>query len=57
MKTIYSKQEKNSYRVYRGGSWNNIARSCRSAYRNRYTPDYRMYYLGLRLSKSKKETV
>lgn len=30
-----------SYRVYRGGSWLNLAQSCRSASRGNYTPDGR----------------
>ena len=39
-----------SYRVYRGGSWISNARSCRVSFRNRFTPDYRNYYLGFRLA-------
>ena len=38
-----------SDRVYRGGSWNNTARSCRSSYRCNYAPGYRYFNLGLRL--------
>ena len=37
------------YRVLRGGSWSNSARSCRSAYRSRDTPSYRSDYIGLRV--------
>ena len=39
-----------SYRVFRGGSWYNNARSCRSTYRNRNTPSSRYSDLGLRLA-------
>ena len=38
-----------SYRVSRGGSWNNGARLCRSSYRDCNSPDYRDDYLGFRL--------
>jgi len=38
-----------SYRVYRGGSWFNYARVCRSAIRSRHDPDYRGINLGFRL--------
>ena len=38
-----------SYRMSRGGSWNNGARLCRSSYRDSSTPDDRYYNLGLRL--------
>ncbi len=36
-------------RVLRGGSWNNTARNCRSANRNRNRPDNRNNNLGVRL--------
>ena len=39
-----------SFRVYRGGSWRGIARSCRVSNRYAYSPDYRYYGLGLRLA-------
>lgn len=39
-----------SGRVFRGGSWFNIARYCRVADRNRYSPGYRNSGLGLRLA-------
>ncbi|MFH1885413.1 MAG: formylglycine-generating enzyme family protein [Pseudomonadota bacterium] len=39
-----------SYRVFRGGCWNNYARICRSANRIRYDPGDRNYNLGFRLS-------
>jgi formylglycine-generating enzyme required for sulfatase activity len=39
-----------SSRVYRGGSWNGLARNCRSAHRYRYVPGYRYYDLGFRLA-------
>ena len=35
-----------SYRVLRGGNWENYARSCRSAYRNFYYPWDRKFYRG-----------
>jgi hypothetical protein len=38
-----------SNRVNRGGSWNNNARNCRSANRNRNNPDNRNNNLGFRL--------
>lgn len=38
-----------SNRVIRGGSWNNNAVNCRSANRNRRTPDNRNDNLGFRL--------
>ncbi|MBZ0265914.1 SUMF1/EgtB/PvdO family nonheme iron enzyme [bacterium] len=39
-----------SYRVLRGGSWNNIGRHCRSADRNWSEPSYRFsYYYGFRV--------
>ena len=36
------------YRVYRGGSWSDNDRYCRSSYRGDLTPNY-SYFLGLRL--------
>lgn len=41
-----------SSRVNRGGSWNGIARGCRSAYRNRHNPSSRFNGLGVRLALS-----
>ncbi|MBM4093652.1 MAG: hypothetical protein FJ276_30240 [Planctomycetes bacterium] len=38
-----------SNRVNRGGSWNNNARNCRSANRNRNDPDNRNNNLGFRV--------
>ncbi|MGD0092790.1 MAG: SUMF1/EgtB/PvdO family nonheme iron enzyme [Planctomycetota bacterium] len=38
-----------SPRVLRGGSWNNNPRNCRSANRNRNTPDNRNNNIGFRL--------
>ncbi|WP_390621033.1 hypothetical protein [Gimesia alba] len=35
--------------MLRGGSWNNNADNCRSAYRNRNTPDNRNNTIGFRL--------
>ena len=42
--------ERGSSRVIRGGSWDNDAQNCRSAYRNRYDPAYGNDNVGLRLS-------
>ena len=39
-----------SYRVRRGGGWNNYAQDCRSAYRGVYVPSNRDYYVGFRLA-------
>jgi formylglycine-generating enzyme required for sulfatase activity/energy-coupling factor transporter ATP-binding protein EcfA2 len=36
-------------RLLRGGSWGNNPRSCRSAYRRTYFPDYRSSFFGLRV--------
>ena len=41
-----------SYRVYRGGSWYEYARHCRSAARFAYFPLSRYDYLGLRLART-----
>ena len=41
-----------SRRVYRGGSWYYDAWNCRSSNRYDSYPDYRDYYLGLRLGLS-----
>jgi len=41
-----------TYRVYRGGGWNDPAAACRSANRNRFQPTYRNYYLGFRVARS-----
>ena len=38
-----------SYRVNRGGSWNDFAQNCRSAYRHGDTPDGRGNFLGFRI--------
>lgn len=38
-------------RVYRGGSWSNVARSCRAAFRLWFGPGYRGGNLGFRLSR------
>jgi hypothetical protein len=38
------------FRVLRGGSWNNNARNCRSARRNRNNPANRNHNLGFRLA-------
>jgi formylglycine-generating enzyme required for sulfatase activity len=41
--------ERASFRVIRGGSWNDFAVDCRSAYRGNYSPIYRVFKLGFRL--------
>jgi formylglycine-generating enzyme required for sulfatase activity len=41
-----------SARVLRGGSWHLDASFCRSAYRYRFVPAYRSYFLGFRLARS-----
>jgi formylglycine-generating enzyme required for sulfatase activity len=41
-----------SLRVYRGGSWASLARSCRSAIRSRFSPGYRNNDLGFRVLRS-----
>jgi len=37
-----------SYRVFRGGSWGNLAFGCRSAFRGIHDPTYWDYYVGFR---------
>ena len=44
-------------RVIRGGSWNNSAENCRSAYRNRNEPENRDNNLGFRLARSSADEV
>ena len=39
-----------SNRVYRGGGWSSTPVNCRSAYRGGSTPDYRISFLGFRVS-------
>ncbi|MFH1491492.1 MAG: SUMF1/EgtB/PvdO family nonheme iron enzyme [Pseudomonadota bacterium] len=39
--------------MIRGGSWNNDAHNCRSAYRNNNEPDNRNNNVGFRLSSSR----
>lgn len=41
-----------AYRVYRGGSWYNIARYCRAADRFRISPGLRNVNLGFRLART-----
>ena len=41
-----------SDRVLRGGSWNNDAADCRTAYRSTFAPTYRSSNLGFRLALS-----
>jgi formylglycine-generating enzyme required for sulfatase activity len=38
-----------SRHALRGGSWNNLPKNLRAAFRNRYTSDLRNYYFGFRL--------
>ncbi len=39
-----------SFRVSRGGSWNRDGPYCRSASRDRDTPDFRNFYIGFRVA-------
>lgn len=41
--------ESGEFRVRRGGSWNYFARFCRSAFRFRLVPEFRVSHLGFRL--------
>ncbi len=50
--TISGPRPEGSNRVNRGGGWNNNARNCRSANRNRNTPANRNNNLGFRLALS-----
>ncbi|MBN2054538.1 SUMF1/EgtB/PvdO family nonheme iron enzyme [bacterium] len=43
-------------RVIRGGSWNNDADNCRSAYRNRRNPDNRNRNRGFRLVRGRRHS-
>ncbi len=43
--------ESGSSRVIRGGCWLDVAGLCRSAYRLRNDPGFRIYYLGFRLAR------
>lgn len=49
-KTLFGASNQGSNRVNRGGSWNNNARNCRSANRDRNKPDNRNNNLGLRVA-------
>jgi len=40
----------NTYRVVRGGSWDNNAEYCRVSHRYNYHPDGRYYFIGFRLA-------
>jgi serine/threonine protein kinase/formylglycine-generating enzyme required for sulfatase activity len=46
------RSEGGSSRVFRGGSWFDYARNCRAAYRLRFEPGNRDFYLGLRLART-----
>jgi len=52
VRTIAGERPQASNRVNRGGSWNNNARNCRSANRNRNTPTNRNNNLGFRVALS-----
>lgn len=45
----YNSAAGSSHRVIRGGGWCNVARNCRVAYRDNYTPGNRSSSLGFRL--------
>ena len=42
--------EKGSYRVLRGGGWDNVPEYCRSAVRGGFTPTNRYTYVGFRVA-------
>jgi formylglycine-generating enzyme len=45
-----NKYEQSNVRMFRGGSWYDIAGFCRSAFRNRFEPNGRYSFLGFRVS-------
>ena len=49
-KVIFGSSAVGAYRVNRGGSWNNNARNCRSANRDRNSPGIRNNNLGFRVA-------
>ena len=49
-KAVFGSSAEGAYRVNRGGSWNNDARNCRSANRDRNEPGYRNNNLGFRVA-------
>ena len=49
-KVIFGSCAEGAYRVNRGGSWNNNARNCRCANRDRNSPDIRNNNLGFRVA-------
>jgi retron-type reverse transcriptase len=49
-KTIFGSSVEGAYRVNRGGSWNNNARNCRPANRDRNSPGIRNNNLGFRVA-------
>ena len=49
-KVIFGLSAEGAYRVNRGGSWNDNARNCRSANRDRNEPGYRNNNLGFRVA-------
>ena len=50
--SYYGIGHKGTNRVLRGGSWNNDARNCRSAYRNGNHPDDRNDNIGFRIARA-----
>jgi len=46
--------EEGAFRVIRGGSWRNVARFCRSAYRDWIAPSNTHFIIGFRLARSSK---
>ncbi|MBV5299581.1 MAG: SUMF1/EgtB/PvdO family nonheme iron enzyme [Rhodoferax sp.] len=51
-RSISSWSSGGSQRVLRGGSWDDGPIILRSAFRDRYTPDYRSNYIGFRIART-----
>ncbi|MGE5422039.1 MAG: formylglycine-generating enzyme family protein [Ignavibacteriales bacterium] len=49
---LYDEKVYGSYRIFRGGGWNDEARSCGASCRRRSHPNFRIDDLGFRLAKS-----
>lgn len=47
--SVWLSSDESEGRLLRGGSWDSIAKHCRSAYRDHYTPAYRFNGLGFRV--------